>query len=281
MLAAEPGDDLNLDGNANRQLGHTDRCTGMAPGITEHLDQQIRAPIQDRRGLVETRGHVHHAKDLDNPLDPVQIAEFGLKGGENRQGRHPRCFATLLHSKISADLAAYHLVTSNRAMPAHVHQPFIDDTAEVVTGGRERRRQLDPQRLQPVSNRHGRSVAAALATILRPDSDARPGFVLAAMRYRAQDAADLAWRSADAVLRSPTKSNLFVWLPVLGIVLAVAHHDGWCGLVANAQNLIETWAGLYAAVRAGRWYRKVKPPEPRRAGIATAGGDSHNDTSES
>src|SRR5690348_6847428 len=45
LLAAEPGDDLNLDGNASRQLGHTDRCTGMAPGITEHLDQQIRAPI--------------------------------------------------------------------------------------------------------------------------------------------------------------------------------------------------------------------------------------------
>jgi hypothetical protein len=50
LLAAEPGDDLNLDGNASRQLGHTDRCTGMAPGITEHLDQQIRAPIQDRSG---------------------------------------------------------------------------------------------------------------------------------------------------------------------------------------------------------------------------------------
>ena len=60
------------------------------------------------------------------------------------------------------------------------------------------------------------------------------------MRYRAQGAADLAWRSADAVLRSRTKSNLSVWLAVLGIVLAVAHHDGWYGLAANAQNLIET-----------------------------------------
>ena len=88
------------------------------------------------------------------------------------------------------------------------------------------------------------------------------------MRYRAQDAADLAWRSADAVLRSRTKSNLFVWLPVLGIVLAVVYHDGWYGLVANAENLIETWVGLYAAVRVGRWYRKVKPPDPqaRRSG---------------
>ena len=117
----------------------------------------------------------------------------------------------------------------------------------------------------------------------REEARAARGFVLAAMRYRAQDAADLAWRSADGVLRSRTKSNLFVWLPVLGIVLAVAHHDGWYGLVANAQNLIETWVGLYAAVRVGRWYRKVKPPEPRprRAGIATAGEDGHKDASES
>ena len=58
------------------------------------------------------------------------------------------------------------------------------------------------------------------------------------MRYQAQDAAGLARRPADAVLRSRTKSNLFVWLAVLGIVLA--HHDGWYGLAANAQNLIET-----------------------------------------
>jgi hypothetical protein len=99
------------------------------------------------------------------------------------------------------------------------------------------------------------------------------------MRYRAHDAAGLTWRPADAVLRSPTTSNLSVWLAVLGIVLAVAHHDGWYGLAANAQNLIETWADRYAAVRAGRWYRTVKPPEPRRAGIATAGQDSHKDTS--
>jgi hypothetical protein len=47
---------------------------------------------------------------------------------------------------------------------------------------------------------------------------------------------------------------------------------GRYGPIANAENLIETWVGLYAAVRVGRWYRKVKPPEPspRRAGTATA-----------
>ena len=98
---------------------------------------------------------------------------------------------------------------------------------------------------------------------LRDQTRAARGFLWAAVRYRLGDAADLAWRPVDSMLRSRAKSNLFVWLPVLAAVLAVVHHDGWYGLIANAENLIETWAGFYATVRVGRWYRKVRPPEPK------------------
>jgi hypothetical protein len=149
----EPGDELDLHGDADRQLGQADSCAGMAPGLAEDLDQQVRAPVQDRGSLVEAGGHVHHAEDLDDPLDPVKIAEFGLEGGQDRQCRHPRCFAALLEGEITADLAAYHLLARDRAMAAHVDQPLVDDAAEVVTGGRERRRKLDPQGIQPVSDR--------------------------------------------------------------------------------------------------------------------------------
>lgn len=79
------------------------------------------------------------------------------------------------------------------------------------------------------------------------------------MRYRLQDAADLGWQAVDAVLRSRTKSNLFVWIPFLAAVLAVIHHDGQYGLITNAGNLLEWWGGLYAVIRVGRWYRLVKP----------------------
>jgi hypothetical protein len=34
----EPGDELDLDGNAERQLGQADRGAGVAPGSTEDLD---------------------------------------------------------------------------------------------------------------------------------------------------------------------------------------------------------------------------------------------------
>ncbi|HEX3958315.1 MAG TPA: hypothetical protein VHZ03_17090 [Trebonia sp.] len=50
---------------------------------------------------------------------------------------------------------------------------------------------------------------------------------------------------------------------MLAAALEVVHHDGWYGLIANSENLIETWGGLYAIVRVGRWYRKVKPPVPK------------------
>ena len=38
------------------------------------------------------------------------------------------------------------------------------------------------------------------------------GFVASAIRFRLADAADLAWRPADAVLGSRILSNLFVWV---------------------------------------------------------------------
>jgi hypothetical protein len=92
------------------------------------------------------------------------------------------------------------------------------------------------------------------------------GFVWAAVCYRLHDAADLAWRPVDAVLGSRTLSNLTVWIPVLAAMLVIVRHDRLYGLITNASNLIELWGGLYAAIRVGRWYRRMKPKrKPRRA----------------
>lgn len=38
---AEPGGELDLDGDTEGQLGEADRRSGMAPGIAEDLDQQV------------------------------------------------------------------------------------------------------------------------------------------------------------------------------------------------------------------------------------------------
>jgi hypothetical protein len=89
------------------------------------------------------------------------------------------------------------------------------------------------------------------------------GFVVAAVRYRLQDTADLAWRPADAVLKSRTLSNVFVWGPVIVMLLAILRHDGRFGLVANVQDPVALGVFLYGVIRTGRWWRGVKPPEPK------------------
>jgi hypothetical protein len=89
------------------------------------------------------------------------------------------------------------------------------------------------------------------------------GFVASAVKFRLADAADLAWRPADAVLGSRTLSNLFVWGPVVVVLVAIVHHDGRFGLVADVQDPVALGAFLYGVIKTGRWWRGVKPPEPK------------------
>jgi len=89
------------------------------------------------------------------------------------------------------------------------------------------------------------------------------GFIAAALQFRLADAADLAWRPADAVLGSRILSNLFVGGPVIVVLFAIVHHDGRFGLVTDIQDAGELGAFLYGVIRAGRWWRAVKPPEPK------------------
>jgi len=70
-------------------------------------------------------------------------------------------------------------------------------------------------------------------------------------------------RPADAVLGSRTLSNLFVWGPVIVMLVAIVHHDGRFGLVADDQDPVALGAFLYGVIRTGRWWRGVKPPEPK------------------
>jgi len=100
----------------------------------------------------------------------------------------------------------------------------------------------------------------------RQEKDAL-GFVVAAVRCRVQDTADLAWRPVDAILRSRTLSNLTAWLPTLAAIQLVFRRDGVYGLVTDAENLIALGGVLHGAIRAGRWWRGVKPPK-RKPGNA-------------
>lgn len=92
------------------------------------------------------------------------------------------------------------------------------------------------------------------------------GFVLAALRYRLHDAADLAWWPVDTVLGSRELSNLVVLLATLGMTVVFLRSGGFYNLCVNFQNVAAGWVAAYGSIRLGRRWRGVKLPKhkPKR-----------------
>jgi hypothetical protein len=92
---------------------------------------------------------------------------------------------------------------------------------------------------------------------------AASGFAIAAVRYRLRDASRLAWRLTDAVLKSRPLSNTFVLIPAAVAAVVILNHDGAVVMLKSADGIAAIGGALYGLVRVGRWYRNVKPPEPK------------------
>jgi hypothetical protein len=73
----------------------------------------------------------------------------------------------------------------------------------------------------------------------------------------------LAWIPADAVLRSRPLSNLVVWVPTAVGAAVLFRHIGGYGVIASAESILAIGGALYTLIRVGRWWRNVKPPEPK------------------
>jgi hypothetical protein len=93
------------------------------------------------------------------------------------------------------------------------------------------------------------------------------GFVLAAIRYRLRDGADLAWRPVDAVLGSRALSGLFVLLASVGFSLWLMQKIGVYGLAQCLESVGVVFGAALGTIHVARWWRGVKPPEhkPRQA----------------
>jgi hypothetical protein len=89
------------------------------------------------------------------------------------------------------------------------------------------------------------------------------GFIVAAVSYRLEDAANVGWNLADAVLKSRKASNVVVVGPTGLAALMVIHSDGIVKTLASFGGIAAIGGLLYALIRVGRWYRNVKPPEPK------------------
>jgi hypothetical protein len=89
------------------------------------------------------------------------------------------------------------------------------------------------------------------------------GFVIAAIRYRSQDAADLVWKPVDAVLKSRAYSNLLVITPTAAAAVIIFRRFGAYDLLHSAEDIAAIGASLSALIAAGRRYRNVKPRKPK------------------
>ena len=89
------------------------------------------------------------------------------------------------------------------------------------------------------------------------------GFVASALQFRLADAVAAAWAPADAILKSRKLSNLLVFGPTAIATHLILRHEGALGVVTSAESVSAIGGGLYMLVRVGRWWRNVKPPEPK------------------
>jgi len=91
------------------------------------------------------------------------------------------------------------------------------------------------------------------------------GFVVAAIRCRFDDAAQIAWRPVDRLLASWAASTLAMLMPLAAATVVVLTHGGIYGIVSNAENLSVTGALPYLAIKALRRYRQIRAPRrPRK-----------------
>jgi hypothetical protein len=89
------------------------------------------------------------------------------------------------------------------------------------------------------------------------------GFVRGAAKMRLRDLADLAWRPADWILGSRLLSNLIVLLPTVVVGVIILRDAGTIGIMESMESITATGGVLYGLIRCGRWWRGLKPADPK------------------
>ena len=96
------------------------------------------------------------------------------------------------------------------------------------------------------------------------------GLLRAAIMYRVHDAAELTGRLVDAILTSRMLSNIAMSVPTLAAAMVLIRHSGAYGLVSSAGSLVVIGGILYGAIRRGRSWRDVTPPDRKPPHVHSA-----------
>jgi len=268
---------LQAAANGNREAWEEQPIL-FAIGI-EILPHELRGVLTDHHGMI----HGHRRWPLPN-MDVDTVVKHIAKAARDLAGTvlglelpSPRIgIGVELGGSVDTRTGTVILYENNPADPATLEQERRERIHQLRTH-KVRRHAVSPQRLTNLAAflagpkrsslldewRSHLSGETGCGLARKDPIRAARGFLVAAVRFRLRDAASLAWRPADAVLVSRTLSNLFVWGPVALVLVAIVRHDGRFGLVADIQDPAALGAFLYGVIRTGRWWRGIKPPEPK------------------
>src|SRR3954471_19024533 len=98
-------DQLDLNSDVERQLGHPDGGAGMAPRVAEDVHQQIAAAVDDAGRVVEAGRAVDHAEQLHDRGHAIQGAELGAQDGQQIRPPPPARVGDLGQGQVAPDLA--------------------------------------------------------------------------------------------------------------------------------------------------------------------------------
>src|SRR5580692_7332846 len=97
---------VDLDGKTARQVHLADRRAGMtAVAGAEQFEEKIRCTIDDRRHVGKVWRTIDHAEKAYDAMDPIEIADFMLQGGEDRQCGHASGVLALFQRHVGTELA--------------------------------------------------------------------------------------------------------------------------------------------------------------------------------
>src|SRR3989441_7809735 len=105
--AADLDDRLDLHRDRVGQRSHAYGGAGVLALVAEHLDEQVRAAVDDLRLVAELGRAVHHAEQLHHAAHAVEAAELGLHHREQREPDRARVLVALFHAELGAELALH------------------------------------------------------------------------------------------------------------------------------------------------------------------------------